>query len=122
MSVLHTTDAALYDKQWLEDKMASDKAASKQRLQCDLQPEGHFLFVHAIPSVFTATECAEILSAVAAVTAESGWTRKRHTAYETTDIPSAEVPTVDSWVRKSINERVFTKMAQLFDLGPEYML
>lgn len=96
--------------EWLAAKRKQDLECVKQRLARQMEPEGAFLEQHVMKKVWTAQECLTVLKAVQAAGEARGWTSDRHLAYATTDIPSSEIPAVDSWVRKAIAERVFPTM------------
>jgi len=107
----------------VEGKMKRDNDAAKERLKDSLEVSGALRGVHALPQAFTVAECETVLRAVTAVTDKAGWSTTRHTAYRTMDIPCSEVPEVDRWVRSTIEERVFPRMSESYDLpGCAYAL
>jgi len=68
--------------------------------------------VVTIPKLFTCQECTNLLKEVTKYGNEKGWLSDRHRGYATTDIRSAKITAVDSWVRKSLRERLFPLLAE----------
>ena len=68
--------------------------------------------------VFTAAECSEILRAVAAAVRRRGWSRQRHYANATTDLPLADLgDTCEAWVRAIIFNKLLRPLMPLFMPG-----
>lgn len=89
--------------------------AGRRRALERLQVPEYLRTVWTLDAVWTAAECEKVLTAVkAAVVDAGGWTTQRHRAYATTDLPCAQVPAVDAWVRDSLQRRVLAPIARKY--------
>ena len=97
----------------LKAKELHAKEASKLRAAMQLEVPDHLRQSYTLPTIWSVEECHFVLNALkdAVSKRESGWTTDRHAAYATTDVPCSEVTEVDSWVRTSLEERVFSRLA-----------
>jgi len=84
------------DKEWIDEKIKQDQQAARVRLKDSLEPTGCLLLIHPIPNIWSHQECDSILSELASIAGEQGWTKKRHAAYDTTDIPSTQAHRIDT--------------------------
>eukprot|EP00928_Gymnodinium_smaydae_P055480 TRINITY_DN39003_c0_g1_i1.p1 TRINITY_DN39003_c0_g1~~TRINITY_DN39003_c0_g1_i1.p1 ORF type:complete len:408 (+),score=68.68 TRINITY_DN39003_c0_g1_i1:138-1226(+) len=106
----------LVGKVELEASVASAVEAGRLRAAQQLEVPGHLRQVYTLERVWTSEECSNVLLAVREEVARranqsGGWTTDRHAAYATTDLPSSEVPLVDSWVRASLRNKVLARLA-----------
>lgn len=97
----------------LKEKQSRAKEASKLRAARQFKVPCHLRNAYTLEKVWSHDECIFVLNALkdAVAARELGWTTDRHTAYATTDFPCEEVPAVDAWVRESLFDRVFPKLA-----------
>lgn len=72
----------------------------------------NFRFLQAASQVWSVEDCEFVLGAVkeAVASRQEGWTTDRHAAYATTDVPCSEIPSVNTWVRESLTQRVFPEL------------
>ena len=110
MSMLMPSEAS---EAALQEKKDLAKEASKLRAAQQFEVPDHLRQAYTLEKVWSLEECLSVLKALkdAVAARELGWTTDRHAAYATTDVPCEEVPAVDAWVRESLSERVFPKLA-----------
>lgn len=98
--------------------LRQDRQAAKARALRRLKPTGELWKIGIIPKIWTSDECLRVLEAVKAHAKEAGWSKQRHGAYATTDIPSSAVSAIDPWVRQSLRERLLPALARQYTYGP----
>ena len=57
---------------------------------CNIVPQ-KLQEVHVIENIWSLEECEMVLNALIETTNKIGWTKKRHTAYATTDVPAYRI-------------------------------
>lgn len=63
-------------------------------------------FLHQV-DMLSAPECQRVIDdSEAHAATHGGWTTARHVAYPTTDLPVADVPSLNAWLRPVIDERL----------------
>ncbi|CAM9319379.1 unnamed protein product [Choristocarpus tenellus] len=71
-----------------------------------MQPVNRITFIHQLP-MLTEQECQWIIdTANRDIKAIGGWTKGRHRAYPTEDIPVARLPEVDGFLKEVVRERL----------------
>eukprot|EP00933_Yihiella_yeosuensis_P034169 TRINITY_DN27692_c0_g1_i1.p1 TRINITY_DN27692_c0_g1~~TRINITY_DN27692_c0_g1_i1.p1 ORF type:complete len:398 (+),score=92.47 TRINITY_DN27692_c0_g1_i1:100-1194(+) len=93
--------------------------SGRRRAAQQLEVPDHLRQVYTLEKVWSLEECNRVLTAVGEAVAQraessslnEGWSTDRHAAYATTDLPCSKVPAVDTWVRASVRERIFPKLA-----------
>ena len=72
----------------------------------------------SLEGVLDARTCAEIIKDSEAHALTVGWETKRHDNYPTTDIDTANIPTLVYPVHNIVYRKIIPKMAKAFDLNP----
>ena len=112
-----TESEGVWDEARLKQKATEDRLRSLERLRHE--PTEVMARVHAISGLWSREECEGVTRELGAVAAVHGWTRKRHAAYDTTDIPCNYLSEVDALVRDRLRERLFPALARLYQMPPE---
>ena len=86
----------------------------------DSQPlsDNHSAVHESAPHALTADECARVIAAAEAHTAQLGvrWQRTRHAAHATTDIAVKSVPALKDWLSDLVAARLLPQMATKFEV------
>jgi hypothetical protein len=105
---LSTADAA--ELRSKREKMA------RERYLAHLKPHESMLEPSVFPGIWTLEETTLVRSEVNRLADEQGWCKERHASYQTTDMPCHQVARVNSWVRATLADRLFPRIAKRYQL------
>lgn len=85
-------------------------ALAKARYLASLDAHTSMLRASIFLKIWTLDECREVLKVLEQVTSKHGWCTQRHAAYPTTDMPCYRVVPIESWVRGTLETRLFSQL------------
>jgi hypothetical protein len=99
---------------WLQAKKIEDQRTANKRVQATWEVPEALREVFVIETILSADECTRAVRQVENFARVHGWLGDRHRGYATTDIRSAMISPVDSWLRPAIQKRLFPVLAKRF--------
>ena len=86
------------------EQQKQDQLMAQQRYALSLVPE--YREILKLPPLWSASQCQDILKALALAVETFGWQTTRHQAYPTMDIPCYQVWRVYPFIQTCLNEQV----------------
>lgn len=116
-----TGEAPLSVSEVNELRLKREKIATERYLM-SLEPHKAMLEPSLYPHIWSDKECFLICKEVKRTAAEQGWCKERHAAYQTTDMPCHQVAVLYSWVRSTLTDRLFPRIAKGYNISKKQQL
>ncbi|KAF4139455.1 hypothetical protein GN958_ATG11356 [Phytophthora infestans] len=100
----------------VDEMRSSREKMARERYLAHMKPHESMLEPSVFPDIWTIEETTLICSEVNRTAAERGWCKERHASYQTTDMPCHQVAALNSWVRSTLEDRLFPQIAKRYEL------
>ncbi|ETI37706.1 hypothetical protein F441_16251 [Phytophthora nicotianae CJ01A1] len=98
------------------ERRSKRETMARERYLAHMEPHESMLEPSVFQNIWTIEESSLVCSEVNQLAAEQGWCKERHASYQTTDMPCHQVAALNSWVRSTLADRLFSQIAKRYRL------
>ncbi|KAG7401625.1 hypothetical protein PHYBOEH_000157 [Phytophthora boehmeriae] len=100
----------------VEELRAQRETMARERYLAHLKPQEPMLEPSVFSDIWGIEETTLVQGEVNRLAAEQGWCQERHASYQTTDMPCHHVAGLNAWVRATLTDRLFPRIAKRYQL------